>query len=122
MFRILYTAQDGSKTLHYPDDKTLMIGLDGTVYENYGTQEKPFWENVFDTYEQPIIQQATGIRDRNQMMIYEGDSLVFLYSGHKGKVKFKDGIFLVEWDEKIPDGWNHSILGWLGKEQLEILK
>lgn len=121
MFRILYTAQDGSKTLHYPDDKTFMIGLDGKVYENYGTKEKSVWEVPFDVAEPPIIQQATGIRDRNQMMIYEDDSLMFLYSRHTGKVLFKDGTFLVKWDIVIEDGWGYSILGNLGKQELEIL-
>lgn len=27
---------------------TVVLGLDGKVYENYGTEEKPFWEEVFD--------------------------------------------------------------------------
>jgi hypothetical protein len=27
---------------------TIVLGLDGKVYENYGTEEKPFWEEVFD--------------------------------------------------------------------------
>ena len=32
------------------------MGLDGILYENYGTEEKPMWENVFDSdYEIEII-------------------------------------------------------------------
>ena len=27
---------------------TIVLGLDGKVYENYGTEERPFWEEVFD--------------------------------------------------------------------------
>jgi|694.fasta_scaffold00011_86 hypothetical protein len=32
------------------------MGLDGILYENYGTEEKPMWENVFDSdYEIEIV-------------------------------------------------------------------
>lgn len=32
------------------------IGFDGIVYENYGTEEKPVWENIFDAlYDLEII-------------------------------------------------------------------
>lgn len=27
---------------------TMVIGLDGYVYENYGSEEKPMWEAIFD--------------------------------------------------------------------------
>lgn len=97
MFRILYTAQDGSKTLHYPDDKTLMIGLDGTVYENYGTKEKPMWENVFDAAEPPIIQQSTEVRDKYKMLIYEGDIIKGKFGGNEeiGEVVYhRDGFVI----------------------------
>ena len=51
-----------------------MVGLDGTVYENYGKSFKePFWESVFDA--NVSIQQFTGIQDHNGIDIYEGDIL-----------------------------------------------
>lgn len=32
------------------------IGLDGLLYENYGTENKPIWESIFDAdYEIEII-------------------------------------------------------------------
>ena len=34
---------------------TIVLGLDGKVYENYGTEEKPFWEEVFDAEYKVII-------------------------------------------------------------------
>jgi hypothetical protein len=34
---------------------TIVLGLDGKVYENYGTDEKPFWEEVFDAEYKVII-------------------------------------------------------------------
>lgn len=27
---------------------TIVIGLDGKAYENYGSEEKPMWEAIFD--------------------------------------------------------------------------
>ena len=34
---------------------TVVIGLDGKVYQNYGTEEKPFWEEVFDAEYKIIV-------------------------------------------------------------------
>ena len=41
------------ETNFYP---TYFLGLDGRLYENYGTEEIPMWESVFDAdYEIEIV-------------------------------------------------------------------
>ena len=96
-FRICYTAQNGPKSLIYSDDKRYLITLDGKVLENYGKDWKnPFWEEVFDADEQPIIQQYTGCHDSANKEIYEGDIVEW------GKLKY-----LVE--------WNHIAYKWQGR-------
>jgi hypothetical protein len=41
------------ETNFYPN---YFLGLDGKMYENYGTAEKPVWESIFDAwYEIQII-------------------------------------------------------------------
>ena len=41
----------------------VVLGLDGKVYENYGTDEKPFWEEVFDASYEVSTQDTPAIED-----------------------------------------------------------
>jgi|SRR5579862_8693295 len=115
MFRILYTAQDGSKTLHYADDEKLMIGLNGKVYENYGTKKNQVWQIPFDVAEPPIVQQSTECRDKNKMLIYEGDTIS--YRGEIGTVRFFAGMFIVEWKDQTDNE-----LAYMAIDEIEIVK
>lgn len=113
-FRVLYTAQDGSKSFHYSDDKRFMLGLDGVLYEDYGTPSRPLWEVPFDVAEPPIVQQYTGCHDKNKKPIYEGDKVS--YDGRVGTVEFFAGMFHLCWDDQTD-----NVLGFMMIDKMEIV-
>jgi hypothetical protein len=112
-FRLKYTAQNGEKRLIYNDERH-MIGLNGDVYENYGSKEKPMWEVVFDAWEPPIIQMNTECVDKNKKKIYDGD--IINYRGQIGTVEYFAGRFIVSWNDQTDD-----TLGNLMIDDIEII-
>ena len=112
-FRICYTAQNGEKRMIYNDDRYL-IGLSGTVYENFGVDwKRPVWENLFDAGAPEILQQFTGAQDKNGKGIWEGD--IIDYGGRKGVVVFFACAFRVNWDDQSDDD-----LGTMTTDMIEV--
>ena len=111
-FRICYTAQNGEKYMIY-NDGNYHIGLDGTVYENFGQGGREMWETLFDAGAPEILQQFTGAQDKNRKEIWEGD--IIDYGGRKGVVVFFACAFRVNWDDQSDDD-----LGTMTTDMIEV--
>ena len=106
-FRICYTDLKDDKYIFY-DDKRFMIGLDGSVLEDYCKPygaENSCWEVTYDVWTHPFIQQFTGVVDKNGVDIYEGD-YVMQYSNKILEVKWMKAYSGEQWclcDPKYPN-------------------
>ena len=112
-FRILYTDKRGEKSIIY-DSNRYLIGLDGTVFENYGTEVDPIWEVPFDVAELPIVQRFTGCHDSNKNDIWEGD--IISYDGRKATIEFFAGSFFANWGDETDDD-----LAYLTIDNIEVI-
>ena len=118
-FRICYTDRRDDKYIIY-DDKRFIIGLDGSILEDYGA-EKSSWEVPYDVWTHPFVQQFTDVVDQNGVDIYEGD-FVTTYSDKILEVKWMKAYSGPQWclcDPKNPNEPN-SFYGGLGDSLVVI--
>ena len=99
---------------HYPigSDHSIVIKQDGRAY-NLGLGDYEDYSNmhswaVMEEFTDCILEQCTGLKDKNGNLIYEGDIVRHSYSG-KGVVSFGKytGCFAAGWENIYVDlfGW-----------------
>lgn len=91
------------KIFYYPESHgdTIALSIDGTACSGYIDGDMTTTDNQDYEY-----QQFTGLSDKNEKKIYEGDIIQYLWNKQISLIKF--GVFYNELNEDSGNGW-HSV-------------